>query len=195
MPTSAGEPENLSEWLYLDLLKSHSEPFVVLPLFQCIERHLVSVNCRQDHCWGSKWSYPLSPSLSPVHGTPAGSPYFLVHGISQWSPIGIKKNIINITHWILISQKLKLRYLANHNALDSRGVNRMVRHDTIWYWVSYQRYDICWNLKKWYDNDSIQEYIDMVLYTYFKQTNLIFINSQMQPKYITWTLIRNFHIM
>ncbi len=122
MPTNACEPENLSEWLYLDLLKSHSEPFVVLPLFQCIERHLVNVNCRQDHCWGSKWSYPLSPSLSPVHGTPAGSPYFLVHGISQWSPIGIKKNIINITHWILISQKLKLRYLANHNALDSSGV-------------------------------------------------------------------------
>ncbi len=195
MPTNACEPENLSEWLYLDLLKSHSEPFVVLHLFQCIERHLVSVNCRQDHCWGSKWSYPLSPSLSPVHGTPAGSPYFLVHGISQWSPIGIKKNIINITHWILISQKLKLRYLANHNALDSRGVNRMVRHGTIWYWVSYQRYDICWNLKKLYDNYSIQEYIDMILYTFFKQTNLICINSQMQPKYITWTLIRNFHIM
>ncbi len=37
-----------------------------------------------------------------------------------------------------------------------------------------QRYDICRYLKKLYDNDSIQEYIDryidiMILYNYFKQ--------------------------
>ncbi len=55
-----------------------------------------------------------------------------------------------------------------------------------------QRYDICLYLKKWYDNDLIQEYIDryidiMILYNYFKQPSTFLLTHKCNQKYITWT--------
>ncbi len=87
---------------------------------------------------------------------------------------------------------MKLRYLTEASRrAQTRGVNRMIRHDSIRYRFSYptirylpipqkiQRYD--YDLIR-YGSISINI---MILYTYFKQPSTFLLTHKCNQKYIT----------
>ncbi len=71
-------------------------------------------------------------------------------------------------------RKLNRKQSASKNSIETRGVNRMVRHDTISILVPSDTLFADSSKYSTIRFDSIQEYIDryidiIILYTYFKQ--------------------------
>ncbi len=80
-------------------------------------------------------------------------------------------------------------YIYTHthtHTIHTRGVNRMVRHDSIWYRFSYPAILYLPIPQKIIRFRSIS-INNMILYTYFKQPSIFLLTHKCNQKYITWT--------